>query len=488
VRPTTSTASSTTAAPSTTAATSPAIADLDARLTGRVLTSADADYATAALPANARYASIRPAVIAQCADEADVVTSVRWAVENGVPLVPRGGGHNYAGLSTTEGLVIDISALNSKQLDASTGIATVGGSASNQDLLDATAGGPFFLPAGTCLSVCVGGLVLGGGIGYNSRWAGLTCDHLTSTRVVLASGEVVEVDANQEPDLFWACRGATGGTFGIHTSFTFQLVEAPQEVAYFRYDYRGADAAMAIFGESQKLNATAPAAFNANMMARAAAIGDGGPRDAIDVLIRGQYIGPMEELQDLLAPMLAAAPPPTKEALEVLPFWQVQTGIWAGASPPPHPFGDISRYGKDPLPDDANAKIVDLIADCPVRTETSSGSVWSIGWVGGEAQAAIPRTDTAYVHRGLSFLLRPTPSWANEDPPSIGEELMGWTDDVVAVMAPHTPNESYQNFPNRALPDPQQQYFAENLERLIDVKTKYDPQDVFTNEQSVKPR
>ena len=144
---------------------------------------------------------------------------------------------------------------------------------------------------------------------------------------MLATGEVLEIDANQDPDLFWACRGATGGTFGVHTSFTFQLVEAPQEVAYFRYDYRGADAAAVIFAESQKLNATAPAALNANMMARAAPVGAGGPREAIDVLIRGQYIGPIDELQDLLAPMLAAAPETSKPAsLEVLPFWQVQTG------------------------------------------------------------------------------------------------------------------------------------------------------------------
>src|SRR4029079_6901727 len=100
---------------------------------------ADAEYASTALPANARYASIRPAVIAQCADEADVVTSITWAVENGVPLVPRGGGHHYAGLSTTEGLVIDLAALNSASLDAATGIATVGGAATNQDALDATA-------------------------------------------------------------------------------------------------------------------------------------------------------------------------------------------------------------------------------------------------------------------------------------------------------------------------------------------------------------
>ena len=91
--------------------------------------------------------------------------------------------------------------------------------------------------------------MLGGGIGYNTHWAGLTCDHLTSTHVALASGEVVEADATNHPDLFWACRGGTGGNFGINTSFTFQLVEAPETVTYFRYDFRGADEAGAMLAE-----------------------------------------------------------------------------------------------------------------------------------------------------------------------------------------------------------------------------------------------
>ena len=93
----------------------------------------------------------------------------------------------------------------------------VAGAALNGDVLDKTIHTPFLLPGGTCLGVGTGGLVLGGGIGYNTHWAGLTCDHLTSTRVVLASGEVVEADATNHPDLFWACRGGTGGNFGINT-------------------------------------------------------------------------------------------------------------------------------------------------------------------------------------------------------------------------------------------------------------------------------
>ena len=114
--------------------------------------------------------------------------------------------------------------------------------------------------------------------------------------------------------------------------------------------------------------------------------------------------------------------------------------------------------------------------------------MWFLGWVGGEVVNKFGRTDTAYVHRELPMLLRPTPVWAATDPPSVGDDLLAWTEDVIGVIAPLTPDESYQNFPNRLLPDPLQQYFAENLDRLIDVKTTYDPDNLFQSEQSVAPR
>ncbi len=103
-------------------------------------------------------------------------------------------------------------------------------------------------------SAWVGGLVLGGGVGYNTHWAGLTCDHLRGSRIVTAAGDVLKIDDSHHSDLFWACRGGAGGNFGINTSFTFELARVPrQDVAFYRFDYRGADAAGAVLSAFEKL-------------------------------------------------------------------------------------------------------------------------------------------------------------------------------------------------------------------------------------------
>ena len=464
-----------------------AIDDLRRRLHGTVLTPGDPGYDTAGQPANGRYEDIRPAVIAQCADEADVVTCIQWSTENGVPPVGRGGGHSYAGLSTTTGLLIDIGRLNWFAVDAQTVTAVCGGAALNQNLIDATIDTPLFLPGGTCLGVGLGGLVLGGGIGYNMHWAGLTSDHLLASRIVTASGEILEIDCAHHPDLFWACRGGAGGNFGINTSFTFDLVEVPAgDITYFRFDWRGADAACAAMAAFNALLVTAPPAYNSSFMAQATPVGAGGPREAIDLFARGQYIGPVDEFQDLVQPLLAAAGPPVTSVVQPMSFWDVQR-IWVTEEPAQHNFGDISRYAREPVSDTVVAKLIDLLAACPSRTDTNNGSMWSLGWVGGDVVNAIGRTDTAYVHRGMSTLLRPTPVWADDAPAAVGKDLLAWTDDMVAIIAPHTPDESYQNFPNRRIENWQQQYYAENYDRLVAVKTKYDPHDLFHNPQSIPP-
>lgn len=475
---------------STTAAPDPvpdgAIQDLRSRLRGNVLSPLDANYPFTALSSNTRYLDVRPAVIARCKDEADVVTAVNWARDNGLPVAPYGGGHSYAGLSTTSGLLLDIGAMNDVTVDLAAGTAVVGAAALNGDVLDKTINTPFLLPGGTCLGVGTGGLVLGGGIGYNTHWAGLTCDHLTSTRVVLASGEVVDADAGQHADLFWACRGGTGGTFGLNTSFRFQLVPAPPTVVYFRYDYRGADAATAMLAAVDTLCQTAPAGLNLSSCAQATPVGDGGPREAIDAFVRGQYVGPMDEARDLLAPFVALGP--AKSALQERPFWEVQQQVWPSANPEPHSWGDWSRYTRAALPQDRVASMVDLLAQCPVRTDNSNGALWFLGWVGGDVVGRVGRTETAYVHRGSPLLLRPTPVWETADPPSVGQDLLDWTAAQIAIVADVTPDESYQNFPNRLIPDPLRQYFAENLDRLIEVKTANDPANLFANEQGIPVR
>ena len=123
----------------------------------------------------------------------------------------------------------------------------------------------------------VGGLVLGGGIGYNTHWAGLTSDHLVASRIVTADGGVLHIDPSHHPDLFWACRGGAGGSFGINTQFTFHLVRIPSaDVAFYRFDWRGADAAAAVLGAFDRVLKKAPAALNAVAQAQAVPVGTGG--------------------------------------------------------------------------------------------------------------------------------------------------------------------------------------------------------------------
>src|SRR5262249_37789460 len=164
-------------------------------------------------------------------------------------------------------------------------------------------------------------------------------------------------------------------------------------------------------------------------------------------------------------------------------FWDMQRMLATPLSDP-HSYGDISRYAAAPLQDGTIANIVDLLANCPVRTATANGTFGSLGWVGGNVVDSVGRTATADVHRKMLTLLRPSPVWPNDAPASVGEQLMAWTNNVIEAIGTG-PYESYQNFPNRAIADWKQAYYAENLARLIQVKAKYDPNNLFKNPQSI---
>jgi FAD/FMN-containing dehydrogenase len=464
-----------------------ALAELRRALHGRLLLPGDRGYDAASAPANFRYDSIRPLAVAGCRNEADVITCVDWARAHRVQPVARGGGHSYAGYSTTEGLLVDIGALSHVTVDRD-GRAVMGGAARNQNVFEATVDGEFVLPGGTCLAVGVGGLTLGGGIGYNTHWGGLTCDHLLSTRMVTAEGRVLHVDPNHHPDLFWACQGGAGGSFGINTQFTFRLprIPAPQ-VSFYRFDWRGADAAQAVLGAFDRLLTRDTRGFNAVAQAGASPVGPGGPREAIDVFSRGQFLGTQDELERYVQPLIDSAGPPAKRTLTTLKYWDMQR-MFASAEGTRHAFGDVSRYSRAPLPDSIYAKVGDLLADCPSRTPQSNGSMWSLGWIGGPVVRRFGRRKTAYVHRDMLTLLRATPVWASDAPKSVQNELIAWTEQMIRLVAPHTPAESYQNFPNRGIDDWHRQYYAENFARLVRVKTKYDPHNLFRNAQSIPAR
>src|SRR5678816_3054191 len=164
----------------------------------------------------------RPALTVRCADVADVIAAVDYARTNKLLTAIRGGGHNGGGLGTCDGgVVIDLSAMKGVRVDRATSTVRVGAGCVWGDVDHATHPFGLAVPTGFISSTGVGGLTLGGGIGYLTRRYGLTIDNLLSADVVLADGSVVTADDRHDSDLFWALRGG-GGNFGVVTSFEFQ--------------------------------------------------------------------------------------------------------------------------------------------------------------------------------------------------------------------------------------------------------------------------
>lgn len=460
------------------------LGDLQQRLTGQLLLPEHRAFLATNDPANRRYQGVIPTAIARCADEADVIACVQWCKESGVAPVVRGGGHSYAGYSTTLGLLIDLRDLTNVTIDSATGAMNVGGGTTLAQITAFLNDGPLFLPMGACPDVGIGGLTLGGGIGHNTRWAGLTCDHLRQTRIITANSNPLQVSSNQHSDLFWALRGGAGGSFGVNTSLTFDLKEVPSgPVTNVSIGWRGADAAGLVMRAFQDIILGAPPEFGATVVITPRDPAQSGRRRSIDVWLKGHFIGAEGDLRDLLAPLLGIKTPPVEQAITEMHFWESQRRLVVPQAEA-RAFTEISRFAKASLPDDVIEEIVNLLVNCPHRTDAAYGEITVFGWVGG-ILTQTPRDATAYVHRDMTALWRAGAVWTPDAAPSVSEELGAWTQEVAALIAPHTPDESYQNFPDRDIADWRQPYYAENLPRLIEVKQAYDPGDLFRNAQSI---
>jgi hypothetical protein len=211
-----------------TGADAPDWAALRAKLRGGLLLPGDAGYGLAKQAYNPLFDTHRPAAIARCARPEDVQACVELAATSSIPIAARSGGHSYAGYSTpTGGLVVDLGGMAGVRVRPD-GTAVVGAGAKLIDVYDALARAGRCLPSGSCPTVGIAGLTLGGGLGVLNRKYGLTCDKLVSAEIVTADGRLRTASASTEPDLFWALRGGGGGNFGIVTSFTFATEPAPQ--------------------------------------------------------------------------------------------------------------------------------------------------------------------------------------------------------------------------------------------------------------------
>ncbi|MDQ2796268.1 MAG: FAD-binding protein, partial [Actinomycetota bacterium] len=205
----------------------------------------ESTYRPGALLYNPRFANQpKPKAIAYCAHRSDVINCVRFAAEGGAALRIRNGGHSYGGWSSGPGLVANLAAMNAVQVDHSAMTATIGAGALLADVYSQLDAKGVSIGAGSCATVGLTGLALGGGVGLLTRLYGLTCDQLVSAVVITADTQTRTVSADRNPDLFWALRGG-GGSFAAVTSLTFKVRPAPRVQEVF-LQWPGSDAAQVL--------------------------------------------------------------------------------------------------------------------------------------------------------------------------------------------------------------------------------------------------
>jgi FAD/FMN-containing dehydrogenase len=222
----------------------PGLAALDAAISGSVVSPVSPEYELWSKPVVwAQFEDVRPEVLVRCSSPADVAATIAFARRVGAETVVRGGGHCFAGRSSTRGILIDLS--ETRSVSVADSLAVVQAGALLGDIYERLDARGLTIAAGACPSVGIAGLTLGGGLGILGRRYGLTSDQLVGAQVVLADGRVVDCDAQREADLFWALRGAGGGQFGIVTSFLFTTVPA-DDLSCFKLAWPYRTAATAI--------------------------------------------------------------------------------------------------------------------------------------------------------------------------------------------------------------------------------------------------
>jgi len=437
------------------------------RLSGRLVLPGDRGFAGFAQPNNLRYAAVRPGAIALCADARDVGASILWARENGVPLVARSGGHSYAGYSTTHGLMVDMREMRGVALDEHTGIARIGGGARNADVARAIAGRPFAITHGRCPGVGVAGLALGGGIGFNMRAHGFACDRMTATEIVTADGAIRTVTGDDE--LFWACRGAGGGNFGINTSFTFQTYEVGARTVC---NLTWAREPERVFAALLEVLERAPTTVGSKVSAIAPTASSG-----IKVQLLAQFDGKPDALREILAPVYAIGEPAGTTAYE--PYWTAQKALDEPGKPAF--YQERSRFFDQPLDDRAAATVFAWLRRYP---KTAHEAAFKVFQTGGRVND-VPATATAFAHRQSHWLSSIELYWEAETPSAMLRHNLDWLDGFYDAIVPLARGGAYQNFIDPSLADWKTAYHGVNLERLEAIKRRVDPTGVLTFPEAI---
>ncbi|MFD3405711.1 FAD-binding oxidoreductase [Kribbella sp. NPDC058693] len=400
----------------------------------------------------------RPALIARCASTADVVAALRYGRDAGLTIGVRGGGHSFLGLPVVEdGLLLDLSALNSVQVDPVSRRARVGGGALLGALDVASQRYGLATTAGNVSHTGVGGLTLGGGVGWLARAYGLTCDNVASYELVTADGAVLRISETEHPDLFWALRGG-GGSFGVVTAFEFRLHPVGTQALTVDLFYELEDAGTAFRGW-RDLFADAPR--QATPVARIGRRDEYGGR--LVASIGYVWVGDVEEGRRQLASYERIGKPVGRRIKE-LSYLDLQTQS-----------DDVERHAlRRYCKGHYLRSLPDAAIDAFLASDNNPGARLTLC---GGAVADVPDGETAYSHRDALVEFTTGDDWSD---PGEDEARITAARTYAAGLEPYTSG-SYVN--TIADEDPtavHRAYSPEKLARLLQVKDTCDPDNVFT--------
>jgi FAD/FMN-containing dehydrogenase len=439
-----------------------------------------------------RFDSLEPSGIAYCRTPADVTTCLSFVTTFKLPVRARSGGHSYAGWSSvTGGLIIDVSLMNS--FSYGKGTVTVGTGLDLIHFYDKLAAKGLAVPGGSCPTVGIAGLTLGGGAGVLTRELGLTSDNLRSVRMVLADGSVQDCDSANNSDLYWACRGGGGGNFGVATSFTFNTHNLKELVLFFLV-WPWSHAAKVV-DAWQSWVPTRPDALWSNMHLSAPFGGAPG------ISVGGTYVGSASaatgHVNDLIKRVGSG---PTTNFLRLETYLNVML-VEAGCSTIPlnachtGSGGSLSRvpsYAKsDFFSKKLDAAGISAVVSGIERLAHIRGASGGAGTLAfdacGGAMNRVSPTATAFVHRDSLFLGQYSTVWNWPGSTSGVANQRDWLSSYYKSVHPHANGQAYQNYVDPDLSDWEHAYYGQNYDRLTQVKAKYDPANLFTFPQSIKP-
>jgi FAD/FMN-containing dehydrogenase len=437
-----------------------------AKLTGEVVRPGDAGYEAARIGFH-RLHSRYPLAIVFCGETQDVLNAVEWARQEGIALRARSGRHGTEGWSSLDGgLVIDVSRMKSIEIDETTRTATVGTGLIQKETVPALGQRGFVVPTGSEGGVGLGGVMPAGGFGLLTRHLGLASDNLLAAEIVVADGahsaKVTQANEHTNSDLLWAFRGGGGGNFGIATSYTLKLHEL-SEVQMLIASWAGHDDLGAVLRTWQRDAPVADERLTSVVEADSTHF-------ELTSLMHG---GSRRELEDGLGSLLAIGKP---EVTFMEGFWP---DLYVNADRAPDlPFWKFySQFVTQPFPDEAIDLILHYMANTP-----SPPSNWMCSAFGGAVRRE-PPGGSAFPHRDALFYCEPGAAW---DDPALHSKALSWAADFWRALRPFGDG-TYVGVPNAPDPDWEREYYGPNRERLRQVKAKYDPENVFSFEQSIPP-